>query len=150
MVKRNDDQADPGKDITAEAPRSVKSGRTIDDVMKEAAAAAGEAGRGAVRARRSSGGARGSTPSFAPAKFFPPMLAQAVQAPNSGADAALPGGRAEWMFEPKLDGFRCLASRDGNKIQLQSKSGRPMTRYFPELVAALAAGLPDRLVPLRV
>ena len=51
MVKRNDDRSDPGKDITAEQPRSVQSGRTIDDVMKEAAAAAGDPGRRALRGR---------------------------------------------------------------------------------------------------
>ena len=45
----------------------------------------------------------------------------------------------EWQYEPKWDGFRCLAFRDGKKIDLQSKSGRPLTRYFPELVEALLA-----------
>jgi bifunctional non-homologous end joining protein LigD len=139
MVKRNDERADPGKDITTEAPRSVTSGRTIDDVMKEAAAAAGEAGRGAVRARRSSGGARGSTPSFAPAKFFPPMLAQAVQAPSSGADAALPGGPAEWMFEPKLDGLRCLAVRNGGDVALLSRNGLSFNSRFAAIVNAIKA-----------
>jgi ATP-dependent DNA ligase len=48
----------------------------------------------------------------------------------------LPAG-PEWQYEPKWDGFRCLAFRDGNKVDLQSKSGKPLTRYFPELVAAL-------------
>lgn len=42
-----------------------------------------------------------------------------------------------WEYEPKWDGFRCLAFRDGNKIELQSKSGQPLARYFPEIVAAL-------------
>lgn len=50
---------------------------------------------------------------------------------------SLPVG-PEWQYEPKWDGFRCLAFRDGKKIELQSKSGKPLTRYFPELVAALA------------
>ncbi len=45
----------------------------------------------------------------------------------------------EWQYEPKWDGFRALAFRDGDKIEIQSKSGRLMTRYFPELVAALGA-----------
>jgi ATP-dependent DNA ligase len=48
----------------------------------------------------------------------------------------IPSG-AEWEYEPKWDGFRCLAFRDGSKLELQSKSGRSMTRYFPELAAAL-------------
>jgi ATP-dependent DNA ligase len=41
--------------------------------------------------------------------------------------------------EPKWDGFRCLAFRDGSRIQLQSKSQKPLSRYFPELVDALTA-----------
>lgn len=43
----------------------------------------------------------------------------------------------EWQYEPKWDGFRCLVFRRGGKIFLQSKSGQPLGRYFPELVAAL-------------
>jgi ATP-dependent DNA ligase len=46
---------------------------------------------------------------------------------------------AAWQYEPKWDGFRALAFRDGDKIEIQSKSGRLMTRYFPELVATLGA-----------
>jgi len=45
-----------------------------------------------------------------------------------------------WLYEPKWDGFRCLVFRDGRKVVLQSKSGRPLTRYFPDLVEA-ALGL---------
>jgi ATP-dependent DNA ligase len=50
----------------------------------------------------------------------------------------LPSG-PEWHYEPKWDGFRCLAFRDGARVDLQSKSGKPLTRYFPELVEALLA-----------
>jgi ATP-dependent DNA ligase len=50
--------------------------------------------------------------------------------------AKLPEG-PEWQYEPKWDGFRCLAFRDGERIDLQSKSGKPLTRYFPELAATL-------------
>ena len=54
------------------------------------------------------------------------------------AEAAdrLPEG-AEWHYEPKWDGFRCLAFRDGDVIHLESKSQKSLTRYFPELVEAL-------------
>lgn len=48
----------------------------------------------------------------------------------------LPTG-AEWQYEPKWDGFRCMAFRDGKRIELMSKAGKPLTRYFPELVRAL-------------
>jgi ATP-dependent DNA ligase len=49
---------------------------------------------------------------------------------------AVPVG-PEWQYEPKWDGFRCLVFRDGPDVKLQSKSGRPLTRYFPELVGAV-------------
>src|SRR5690242_3461062 len=42
-----------------------------------------------------------------------------------------------WQYEPKWDGFRCIAFRDGGKVDLQSKSGQPLARYFPEVVDAL-------------
>jgi ATP-dependent DNA ligase len=45
----------------------------------------------------------------------------------------------QWHYEPKWDGFRCLAFRDGPTIDLHSKSQKPLTRYFPELVAVLGA-----------
>src|SRR6476661_6314541 len=52
--------------------------------------------------------------------------------------AVLPSG-AQWRYEPKWDGFRCLAFRDGESVELRSKSGQPLERYFPDVVAALAA-----------
>ena len=48
-----------------------------------------------------------------------------------------------WLYEPKWDGFRCLAFRQGDEIVLQSKAGQPLARYFPEIAAALRA-LPAR------
>ncbi len=42
-----------------------------------------------------------------------------------------------WQYEPKWDGFRCLVFRDGDKVELQSKSGQSLGRYFPEIVAAV-------------
>ena len=50
--------------------------------------------------------------------------------------AELPDGKG-WQFEPKWDGFRCLARRDGDEVTLTSKSGKPLARYFPEVVAIL-------------
>jgi ATP-dependent DNA ligase len=44
-----------------------------------------------------------------------------------------------WQYEPKWDGFRCLAFRDGDEVELRSKSDQPLARYFPELVTALMA-----------
>jgi len=58
---------------------------------------------------------------------------------------AIPVG-PEWQYEPKWDGFRCLVFRDGANVELRSKSGRSMTRYFPELVAAVGALKPQQFV----
>ncbi|HEU5311360.1 MAG TPA: ATP-dependent DNA ligase, partial [Candidatus Eisenbacteria bacterium] len=58
----------------------------------------------------------------------------------------IPAG-PEWQYEPKWDGFRCLAFRDGQRVELQSKSGQPLGRYFPELVEALLALPASKFVP---
>ena len=50
----------------------------------------------------------------------------------------IPVGK-NWQYEPKWDGFRCLVFRDESTIELQSKSGQSLTRYFPELVGAVSA-----------
>ena len=51
---------------------------------------------------------------------------------------SLPAG-SDWAYEPKWDGFRCLAYRNGAEVALVSKSGKPLARYFPEVAAMLAA-----------
>ncbi len=51
-----------------------------------------------------------------------------------------------WQFEPKWDGFRCLAFRAGDQIDLRAKSGKPLARYFPEVVAMLMDLKPSRFV----
>lgn len=63
----------------------------------------------------------------APVEPMEARLAQALPEP--------PG----WQYEPKWDGFRALAERDGEQIEIWSKSGKPLGRYFPEMVAALGA-----------
>ncbi len=50
------------------------------------------------------------------------------------------------IYEPKWDGFRCIAFRDGDEVELASRNERPLTRYFPELVESLLANLPERCV----
>ena len=68
---------------------------------------------------------------------YPPMEAQLVD--------EIPRG-ANWQYEPKWDGFRCLAFRKGSKVLLQSKAGQPLGRYFPELVEALRNLKPAQFV----
>jgi ATP-dependent DNA ligase len=52
----------------------------------------------------------------------------------------------DWQFEPKWDGFRCLAFREGDRVDLQSKAAKPLSRYFPEVVAAVASLKPRQFV----
>ncbi len=68
---------------------------------------------------------------------YPPMEARSV--------ADLPDSDG-WQYEPKWDGFRCLAFRDGEAVDLRSKSGQPLGRYFPDVVAALTATTARRFV----
>jgi ATP-dependent DNA ligase len=65
-----------------------------------------------------------------------PMLAKAVK--------QIPLG--EYSYEPKWDGFRCIVFRDGDEVELGSRNERPLTRYFPEVVDAVRANLPERCV----
>ena len=81
---------------------------------------------------------RGDPASFLPIPLdYPPMEAESV--------AALPDGPG-WQYEPKFDGFRCLAFRHGARVALRSKSGQPLGRYFPDLLAALGTVAAERVV----
>ena len=64
-----------------------------------------------------------------------PMLAKPV--------AGIPPGR---LYEPKWDGFRSIVFRDGDEVEIGSRNERPMTRYFPDVVAAVREHLPERCV----
>ncbi|MDQ1627432.1 MAG: hypothetical protein QOI54_1176 [Actinomycetota bacterium] len=64
------------------------------------------------------------------------MLAKSVK--------GIPEG--DYLYEPKWDGFRCIAFRDGDEVELSSRGEKPLTRYFPEVVAALKENLPERCV----
>jgi ATP-dependent DNA ligase len=64
------------------------------------------------------------------------MLAKSVKTIPSG----------DFLYEPKWDGFRCIAFRDGDSVELASRGEKPLTRYFPEVVEALKANLPKRCV----
>src|SRR5918993_883894 len=98
----------------------------------------------------STGGARGVSRGWRPdgrrARMGPmqlpvmppvaPMLAKSV--------GTIPEGRLS--YEPKWDGFRSIIFRDGDDVEIGSRNEKPMTRYFPELVEAVKANLPDRIV----
>src|SRR5438132_13339756 len=73
---------------------------------------------------------------FAVAPPIEPMLAKLAEELPTGA----------FLYEPKWDGFRAIVFRGGSEVFIQSRDLRPLDRYFPELHAALLAGLPDRCV----
>ncbi|PWT84279.1 MAG: ATP-dependent DNA ligase, partial [Acidobacteria bacterium] len=68
---------------------------------------------------------------------LPPMEARSAE--------EIPAGHG-WQYEPKWDGFRCIAFRDSAKIYLQSKAGQPLARYFPDVVETLASLAEQRFV----
>jgi ATP-dependent DNA ligase len=68
---------------------------------------------------------------------LPPMEAKLVDSLPEGED---------WQYEPKWDGFRCLVFRDGPDVALMSKSGKPLGRYFPEVVDVVLGMEADRFV----
>ena len=72
-------------------------------------------------------------PDFADLPLRPP-----IEPMEAKTVAKIPRG-AEWLYEPKWDGFRCIAFRDGKDVAMQSKSGQPLERYFPEVADALRA-----------
>jgi len=61
--------------------------------------------------------------------------------PRHSCADSVAGGLA---FEPKWDGFRCIACRDGDQVELASRGSKPLTRYFPEVVRAVLEYLPQR------
>jgi ATP-dependent DNA ligase len=82
-------------------------------------------------------------PAAAQAFTFPlPLELEPMEARSADV---LPTGD-EWQFEPKWDGFRCLAHKAGGAIDLRGRSGKPLARYFPEMVDGLRRATPDQFV----
>jgi ATP-dependent DNA ligase len=69
---------------------------------------------------------------------YAPMEAESTDTLPSG-----PG----WQFEPKWDGFRCLAFRDETTVRMQSKAGKPLGRYFPDVVESHGCSTRHLLAP---
>src|SRR5262249_20455113 len=75
-----------------------------------------------------------------------PLLIRPPSSPMEAVSAAsIPDGEG-WQYEPKWDGFRCLAFRDGEKVELHSKSAKLLTAHFPEITDALRSLKPARFV----
>ena len=77
-----------------------------------------------------------------PPAFGLPLDTEPMEAKSADR---LPTGTG-WQFEPKWDGFRCLAFKSGGSVELRAKSGKSLSRYFPEMVAALERAPADGFV----
>lgn len=123
MVKMKDAAADPEYDITADLPLSVKSGKSIEEVYEEGTRALLPP---ALRPLQP------ETLDKLVADKFPgwkePMLASPEDKPAE---------RANWIYEPKLDGQRAIIYRKGGQVQLLSRNKLIITEQYPELAAAL-------------
>ena len=121
LIHKKDDDADPNWDVDA-LPRSVKTGRTNDEVLA-GADAVWDSSAPADKANIDLSGAR------APAlpEFVEPMKATAVDKPFSDED---------WLFELKLDGYRIEAVIDGPRVKLWTRNKQDAARYFPDLANA--------------
>lgn len=120
LIKHRDQYADPERDILAEEA-SVISGLTIDDL---------KSGHTAARNKAEPAGpseAAGAEKATFPAKLSP-MLASVASAPFSNE---------QWLFEPKLDGFRTLAFLNHGKVMLRSRNGFDVTDHYPSIAEGI-------------
>ena len=137
LMKRDDEDARRGSDITTEADTSVATGRTMDSIASEASDVwhSNRAEGGGLRAEgKRSRGPRPASPGPHPTSRLPrptlaPMLATVAD--------EVPNGE-EWTFEPKYDGIRILAFVADGSVSLLSRNGNAKTAQFPEIAAALA------------
>jgi bifunctional non-homologous end joining protein LigD len=139
LLKRDDEDARPNSDITADNVTSVVTGRPMEDIASEATRI-WHSNRGEQQVRRSrrtiaavaTVRQRAPQPSNAPSligRALAPMLASVGE--------EIPRGE-EWTFEPKYDGIRILAFVADGSVSLLSRNGNSKTTQFPEIVSALA------------
>jgi bifunctional non-homologous end joining protein LigD len=169
LIKMRDEHARPGSRLIEDQPESVRSGRTVEQVVaqegspfqvrKKLARARqrqqeGELGERAAprgRPRTSKRRTPAIVPSADPApsrnrartpvpRWIDPMLATLVESPPPEAE------KGEWLFEPKLDGFRALAFRDGASVRLLSRNKKDLGERFPEIIEALGRQPLDRFI----
>jgi bifunctional non-homologous end joining protein LigD len=170
LIKRSDEEADPGRDIIAERPESMKTGRTIEDVLKTSgdrrqvakkmARASWRRAEGNERPDKPPGGAKTKGPARSVSRRRTSAAASAVLPTRPLKKAAVPqwvdpmlatlvedaprGG--DWLYEPKLDGFRALAFRDGDEVRLLSRNQKDLGERFPEIVEAVGKQPLDQFV----
>jgi bifunctional non-homologous end joining protein LigD len=137
LMKRDDEDARHGSDITAETITSVATGRSMESIAAEASQV-WHSNRGTGQARRTrktiaaaATAAQRATPSR------PSLIGRALTPMLATVSDELPNGE-EWTFEPKYDGIRILAFAADGSVSLLSRNGNSKTAQFPEIVAALA------------
>ncbi|QYK50274.1 MAG: DNA ligase D [Anaerolineales bacterium] len=123
MVKMKDSLADPEYDIVSELPLSIKSGKSIEELEEEGARAQLPP---ALRVLQPEALEKLTKDSFPGWKE--PMLASPEDRPTE---------RANWIYEPKLDGQRAIVYRKGGQVQMLSRNKLIITEQYPELAAAL-------------
>jgi bifunctional non-homologous end joining protein LigD len=124
FFKMKGPDADPERDITAERPESVISGRTINDLAESAGSGPDELFGGLPPDERAN-----LIPAEQP-EWINPMLATLTDQRFS---------RPDWIYEQKFDGERCLVFRRGDKVRLMSRNRNSINVAYPELVEAVAA-----------
>ncbi|MBX3231982.1 MAG: DNA ligase [Labilithrix sp.] len=130
LFKKDDESANPGRDLLAELPRSVLSGLTVEELLER------DAIGDRFLARAKALGATKLTTSFVTSRR--PALAAIAGAKKPGSKAPLPPS----LFDAELGGIRVLAARDGDVVTLRrwaGAAGEDVEAYYPETVRALRA-----------
>ncbi len=138
LIKSDDAFADPGGDILVDAPQSVESGRTVEEVA--------EGGSSKTRERTGKTAARkiSKTAPNKPRKAAPRRKAKAMPAFIAPALATLrtqPPGGGEWLHEVKFDGYRTQAHIDGGEVRLLTRNGLDWTKKFGVPINKALTGL---------
>lgn len=125
LIKERDAAAAPGRDILAECPQSVKSGRRIEELAEAPAR---------VRVRRlRPGSAQGAVRAAMPERVVPQLASPVAEAPDGD----------DWLHEIKFDGYRTMAHRAGDAVRLVTRGGLDWTHRYGDLADAVRA-LPCR------
>ncbi len=130
LLKKKDDFARPGIDITHEADLSIKTGLSIEEIAAEAPAIWNPTTRRLLEAEPRA--VRGPMPDA-----VSPMLATLVKQPAGGD---------QWLHELKHDGVRVIAYLDRGRVRLDSRSGRDQTALYPEIAEAVGKLVADRAI----
>jgi len=142
LIKRDDDAARSGSDITADAMTSVATGRSMEEIAADASRvwrsnrSAAPEGR-ARRTKKTIAAATAAARRERSAAGRPALIGRALTPMLATVADAMPNGE-EWTFEPKYDGIRILAFVADGSVSLLSRNGNSKTAQFPEIVAALA------------